>query len=246
MAGKLVLCRHGQSDWNLKNLFTGWADVDLTDQGISEAQNAGKIISSLDFKIDIAFTSELKRAQNTLKVIQNYLGNFEREVIRDWRLNERNYGALQGLNKSETATKYGEEQVQIWRRSYDIPPPPLKKDDKRHPCNNAKYKGINNLPDSESLATTLIRVKECWLEMIYPELLNNKNILITAHGNSLRALVKMLDKVSDEDITKFNIPTGVPLLYRLDTNCKPISRKFLGDEKSIKDAMNQVANQAKN
>ena len=191
MQKNLVLIRHGQSEWNLKNLFTGWADVDLTDQGISEAQNAGKIISSLDFKIDIAFTSELKRAQNTLKVIQNHLGNFEREVIRDWRLNERNYGALQGLNKSETAAKYGEEQVQIWRRSYDIPPPPLKKDDKRHPCNNPKYKGIDNLPDSESLATTLIRVKECWLEMIYPELLNNKNILITAHGNSLRALVKL-------------------------------------------------------
>ena len=246
MQKNLVLIRHGQSEWNLKNLFTGWADVDLTDQGISEAQNAGKIISSLDFEIDIAFTSELKRAQNTLKVIQNHLGNFEREVIRDWRLNERNYGALQGLNKSETAAKYGEEQVQIWRRSYDIPPPPLKKDDKRHPCNNPKYKGIDNLPDSESLATTLIRVKECWLEMIYPELLNNKNILITAHGNSLRALVKMLDKVSNEDITKFNIPTGVPLLYRLDANCKPISRKFLGDAKSIKDAMNQVANQAKN
>ena len=246
MQKNLVLIRHGQSEWNLKNLFTGWADVDLTDQGISEAQNAGKIISSLDFEIDIAFTSELKRAQNTLKVIQNHLGNFEREVIRDWRLNERNYGALQGLNKSETAAKYGEEQVQIWRRSYDIPPPPLKKDDKRHPCNNPKYKGIDNLPDSESLATTLIRVKECWLEMIYPELLNNKNILITAHGNSLRALVKMLDKVSNEDITKFNIPTGVPLLYRLDANCKTISREFLGDEKSIKDAMNQVANQAKN
>ena len=131
MQKNLVLIRHGQSEWNLKNLFTGWADVDLTDQGISEAQNAGKIISSLDFEIDIAFTSELKRAQNTLKVIQNHLGNFEREVIRDWRLNERNYGALQGLNKSETAAKYGEEQVQIWRRSYDIPPPPLKKDKKK-------------------------------------------------------------------------------------------------------------------
>ena len=242
----LILVRHGQSEWNLKNLFTGWTDVDLTEQGLREAEKAGQIISSLNFKVDIAFTSELIRAIRTLDIIKTKLEDPDLSIKRDWRLNERSYGALQGLNKFETAQKYGDEQVHIWRRSYDIPPPPLEKDDQRHPCNDPKYENINNLPDSESLATTLIRVKECWNEIILPQLEENKNVLITAHGNSLRALVKMLDNVSEEEITQFNIPTGVPILYELDEKCKSQTRRFLGDKDEIASAIDEVANQAKN
>jgi len=245
MAKKLILIRHGQSEWNLKNLFTGWADVDLTEQGQIEAENAGRIIADLDFDIDLAFTSVLKRAINTLQIILKKVHHKEIPIIRDWRLNERNYGALQGLNKSETAEKYGEEQVHIWRRSYDIAPPSLEINDERHPGNDPRYSDIKNLPAAESLATTLVRVEQCWKEHIFPELINSKNILIAAHGNSLRALVKMLDNVSKEEITSFNIPTGVPLLYKLDDNLRPISREFLGDPKLIAEAMQSVANQAK-
>jgi 2,3-bisphosphoglycerate-dependent phosphoglycerate mutase len=245
MAKKLILIRHGQSEWNLKNLFTGWADVDLTEQGQIEAENAGRIIADLDFDIDLAFTSVLKRAINTLQIILKKIHHKEIPIIRDWRLNERNYGALQGLNKSETAEKYGEEQVHIWRRSYDIAPPSLEINDERHPGNDPRYSDIKNLPAAESLATTLVRVEQCWKEHIFPELINSKNILIAAHGNSLRALVKMLDNVSKEEITSFNIPTGVPLLYKLDDNLRPISREFLGDPKLIAEAMQSVANQAK-
>jgi 2,3-bisphosphoglycerate-dependent phosphoglycerate mutase len=244
MASKLILIRHGQSDWNLKNLFTGWTDVELTAKGRSEAKNAGKIIANLDFNIDIAFTSLLKRAIHTLWLILDEIDRPWLTVMRDWRLNERHYGALQGLDKSETTKKYGEEQVQIWRRSYDIDPPPLLDDDERHPKKDQRYMGINNLPTTESLATTLIRVQQCWDEMILPALKNNQNILITAHGNSLRALIKMLDGISEEEITEFNIPTGVPILYHLDENQKPLSREFLGDPKSIEEAMQSVANQA--
>lgn len=244
MASKLILIRHGQSDWNLKNLFTGWTDVELTAKGRSEAKNAGKIIANLDFNIDIAFTSLLKRAIHTLWLILDEIDRPWLTVIRDWRLNERHYGALQGLDKSETTKKYGEEQVQIWRRSYDVDPPPLLDDDERHPKKDQRYMGINNLPTTESLATTLIRVQQCWDEMILPALKNNQNILIAAHGNSLRALIKMLDGISEEEITEFNIPTGVPILYHLDENQKPLSREFLGDPKSIEEAMQSVANQA--
>jgi len=244
MPSKLILVRHGQSEWNLKNLFTGWTDVGLTPKGRSEAKNAGEIIANLDFKIDIAFTSLLKRAIHTLWLILDEIDRPWLPVIRDWRLNERHYGALQGLDKSETTKKYGEEQVQIWRRSYDIDPPSLLDDDERHPKRDLRYKDINNLPTTESLATTLTRVQYCWEEMILPALKDNQNILITAHGNSLRALVKMLDDISEEKITEFNIPTGVPILYHLDDNQKPISREFLGDPKSIEDAIQSVANQA--
>jgi|TARA_B110000438_G_scaffold28000_1_gene26972 2,3-bisphosphoglycerate-dependent phosphoglycerate mutase len=244
MASKLILIRHGQSDWNLKNLFTGWTDVELTAKGRSEAKNAGKIIANLDFNIDIAFTSLLKRAIHTLWLILDEIDRPWLTVMRDWRLNERHYGALQGLDKSETTKKYGEEQVQIWRRSYDVDPPPLLDDDERHPKKDQRYMGINNLPTTESLATTLIRVQQCWDEMILPALKNNQNILIAAHGNSLRALIKMLDGISEEEITEFNIPTGVPILYHLDENQKPLSREFLGDPKSIEEAMQSVANQA--
>jgi len=245
MAGKLVLCRHGQSDWNLKNLFTGWHDVDLTEQGNQEAISAGKLFNELGYEFDIAYTSVLKRAIRTLWLILDEMDRMWIPVIRDWRLNERHYGALQGLNKSETAAKYGDEQVHIWRRSYDIPPPELDLDDERHPSHDARYEGIDGLPATESLAITLDRVRPCWDDVIAPELRAGKNVLIAAHGNSLRALVKMLDEVSDDEITKFNIPTGIPLAYELDDDLKPLSREFLGDPEDVAKAAAAVAAQGK-
>ena len=245
MAGKLVLCRHGQSDWNLKNLFTGWTDVDLTEKGIAEAREAGRLLAGLDYDIDVAFTSVLKRAIRTLWIMLDEMDRMWIPVVRDWRLNERHYGALQGLNKAETAAKYGDEQVHVWRRSYATPPPPLEADDERHPSHDPRYSGISDLPGTESLATTLDRVKPCWEEVIAPELRAGRNVLIAAHGNSLRALVKMLDEVSEEEITGFNIPTGVPLVYDLDDDLKPRSREFLGDPEAIAAAAAAVANQAK-
>ena len=245
MAGKLVLCRHGQSDWNLKNLFTGWTDVELTEQGIQEAKAAGQLLRDLDYKFDIAYTSVLKRAIWTLWLMLDEMDRVWIPVIRDWRLNERHYGALQGLNKAETAAKYGDEQVHIWRRSYDIPPPVLELDDQRHPSHDVRYAGIDNLPATESLATTLVRVMPCWDELIAPQLREGKNVFIAAHGNSLRALVKMLDGVSDEEITAFNIPTGVPLAYELDDDLKPLSREFLGDADAVAKAAAAVAAQGK-
>ena len=245
MASKLILVRHGQSKWNLKNLFTGWTDVGLTKKGEIEAKEAGEIINQLDFKIDVTYTSFLKRAIHTLWIILDEIDRAWLPVHRDWRFNERHYGSLQGLDKSETTKKYGEDQVHLWRRSYDIKPPELEVDDERHPINDERYTNIDGLPASESLATTLIRVQECWKETILLDLKNNKNVLLVAHGNSLRALVKMLDNISEEEITQFNIPTGVPILYELDDNFQPISRNFLGDEENIKKAMQSVANQAK-
>ena len=240
-----MLVRHGQSKWNLKNLFTGWTDVGLTKKGEMEAKEAGEIINQLDFKIDVTYTSFLKRAIHTLWIILDEIDRAWLPVHRDWRFNERHYGSLQGLDKSETTKKYGEDQVHLWRRSYDIKPPELEVDDERHPINDERYTNIDGLPASESLATTLIRVQECWKETILLDLKNNKNVLLVAHGNSLRALVKMLDNISEEEITQFNIPTGVPILYELDDNFQPISRNFLGDEENIKKAMQSVANQAK-
>jgi 2,3-bisphosphoglycerate-dependent phosphoglycerate mutase len=245
MAGKLVLCRHGQSDWNLKNLFTGWTDVDLTETGIREGVDAGRLLSELGYDFDIAYTSVLKRAIRTLWLILDEMDRMWIPVVRDWRLNERHYGALQGLNKAETAAKYGDEQVHIWRRSYDIPPPALDADDERHPSHDARYRGIANLPGTESLLLTLQRVMPCWNELIAPDLKAGKNVLIAAHGNSLRALVKMLDQISDEEITGFNIPTGVPLAYELDDELKPVSREFLGDPEAIARAAAAVAAQGK-
>jgi len=245
MASKLVLCRHGQSDWNLKNLFTGWTDVDLTEQGIDEAIAAGQTLADLDVDFDIAFTSVLKRAIRTLWLMLDEMDRMWIPVTRDWRLNERHYGALQGLNKGETAAKYGEKQVHVWRRSYDIPPPPLDSDDERHPSHDARYSGIDDLPATESLATTLARVLPCWNELIAPELRAGRNVLIAAHGNSLRALVKMLDEVSDEDITRFNIPTGIPLAYELDDDLKPRSREFLGNPEVVAKAVAAVVAQGK-
>ena len=245
MAGKLILCRHGQSDWNLKNLFTGWTDVDLTEQGTQEAIDAGKTVAALDYDIDIAFTSVLKRAIRTLWLMLDEMDRMWIPVIRDWRLNERHYGALQGLNKAETAAKYGDDQVHIWRRSYDIPPPELEPSDERHPSHDPRYAGIDDLPSTESLALTLDRVLPCWNDSVAPELKNGRNVLIAAHGNSLRALVKMLDEVSDEEITGFNIPTGIPMAYELDADLKPLSREFLGDPEEVAKAAAAVAAQGK-
>jgi 2,3-bisphosphoglycerate-dependent phosphoglycerate mutase len=244
MAGKLVLCRHGQSDWNLKNLFTGWVDVDLTEKGVAEATEAGRLLRDLDYDFDIAITSVLKRAIRTLWIMLDEMDRMWIPVVRDWRMNERHYGALQGLNKAETAEKYGDEQVHIWRRSYATPPPALELDDERHPAHDSRYAGIDGLPASESLATTLERVMPAWNELVVPELRSGKNVLIAAHGNSLRALVKMLDDVSEEEITGFNIPTGVPIEYVLDDDLKPVSRQFLGDPEAIAAAAAAVAAQA--
>ncbi len=245
MAGRLVLCRHGQSDWNLKNLFTGWTDVDLTELGRKEALEAGRCLREQGYEFDIAFTSVLKRAIRTLWIMLDEMERMWIPVVRDWRLNERHYGALQGLNKAETAAKYGDEQVHVWRRSYATPPPPLEPDDQRHPRHDPRYAGIEGLPATESLATTLERVVPCWNESIAPELARGKDVLVAAHGNSLRALVKMLDDVSDDDITGFNIPTGIPLAYELDDRLKPVSREFLGDPEAVAAATAAVADQAK-
>jgi 2,3-bisphosphoglycerate-dependent phosphoglycerate mutase len=245
MTGKLVLCRHGQSDWNLKNLFTGWTDVDLTEKGIGEAVAAGKLLKELGYEFDIAYTSVLQRAIRTLWLMLDEMDRMWIPVIRDWRLNERHYGALQGLNKAETAAKYGDDQVHIWRRRYDIPPPDLDADDERHPAHDVRYAGIENLPSTESLATTLERVAPYWENVIAPDLRAGKNVLIAAHGNSLRALVKMLDGISDDDITAFNIPTGVPIAYELDDQLSAVSRSFLGDPDAVAKAAAAVAAQGK-
>ena len=245
MAGKLVLCRHGQSDWNLKNLFTGWTDVDLTEKGIGEARAAGRLLAEGDFQFDIAYTSVLTRAIRTLWLVLDEMDLMWIPVVRDWRLNERHYGALQGLNKAETAAKYGDDQVHIWRRSYDIPPPPLEGDDERHPSHDKRYAGIADLPSTESLKTTLDRVQPYWEETIAKDLEDGKNVLIAAHGNSLRALVKMLDGMSDDEITGFNIPTGVPISYELDDNLNAVNREFLGDPDAVAKAAAAVAAQGK-
>jgi len=217
----------------------------LTEKGVQEAIDAGLALRDLDYEFDIAFTSVLKRAIRTLWIMLDELDRMWIPVIRDWRLNERHYGALQGLDKAETAAKYGNEQVHIWRRSYAEPPPPIEADDDRHPSHDKRYDGIADLPATESLATTLDRVLPCWNEVIAPELSSGKNVLIAAHGNSLRALVKMLDAVPEDEITQFNIPTGIPLIYELDADLQPVSREFLGDPEAVAAAAAAVANQAK-
>lgn len=246
MAGKLVLIRHGQSAWNLQNLFTGWVDVDLTEQGKNEARDAGRLLKAEGFEFDLVFTSVLKRAIRTMWIILDEMDLMWLPVERSWRLNERHYGALQGLDKAQTVEKHGADQVKIWRRSYDIPPPALTLDDKRHPRFERRYAGIDakDLPSTESLKTTLDRVLPYWNSRLAPELKAGKNVLVVAHGNSLRALVKMLDGMSDADIVEFNIPTGVPIQYELDDNLKPKApRKFLGDPEAIKAAAEAVAKQ---
>lgn len=244
MIGKLVLCRHGQSIWNLENLFTGWTDVDLTPQGVEEARSAGRQLRDLGIHFDVAYTSVLKRAIRTLWLIMDEMDLMWIPVARDWRLNERHYGALQGLNKAQTAAQHGEEQVHIWRRSYDIAPPPLEAEDPRHPRFDRRYAGIAELPATESLKDTLARVTPCWQEHIAPRLRAGQHVLVAAHGNSLRALVKMLDDISDDEITGLNIPTGVPLLYDLDAELRPRSREFVGDPDAVRKAAEAVARQA--
>ncbi len=245
MTGKLVLVRHGQSTWNLENLFTGWVDVDLTEQGRKEAGEAGRLLKAEGFRFDIAFTSVLKRAIRTLWMVTDEMDLLWIPVERSWRLNERHYGALQGLDKAETVAKHGADQVKIWRRSYDIPPPALEADDKRHPRFDPRYASLkpSELPATESLKDTLARVLPYWEARIAPELKAGKNVLVVAHGNSLRALVKMLDGMSEADIIEFNIPTGVPIAYELDAGLKPLSRRFLGDAEAIKAAADAVARQ---
>ena len=243
MAGKLVLCRHGQSQWNLENRFTGWVDVDLTTKGEEEALEAGNQIQEANLTFDIAYTSLLKRATKTLSIILEEMDLTWIPVIKSWELNERHYGALQGLYKSEVAKEYGEDQVKIWRRSYDIPPPMMAEDDTSHPRFDSKYDGIDELPGSESLKDTLTRVKPYWQDKILPDLLGNKDVLVVAHGNSLRSLVKIIDNISDEEIVNLNIPTGIPLLYEFNENLNPTSKLFLGDEEAIKKATEMVAKQ---
>lgn len=243
MAGKLILCRHGESEWNLENRFTGWADVGLSPKGEQEAKDAGLTLKHEQLSFDLAYTSVLKRATRTLWIMLEEMGLTWIPVINAWELNERHYGALQGLNKSQVAAEYGEEQVQIWRRSYDTPPPPLNNDDERHPRFEIRYAGVSDLPASESLKDTLLRVKPYWQTKIIPSLLGNQDVLIVAHGNSLRAMVKMIENISDKEIVDFNIPTGIPLAYEFNENLKPIKQGFIGDPETIKQAAQAVANQ---
>ncbi len=243
MAGKLILCRHGQSEWNLENRFTGWADVDLSPKGEQEAKDAGLTLKHEQLSFDLAYTSVLKRATRTLWIMLEEMSLTWIPVTNAWELNERHYGALQGLNKSQVAAEYGEEQVQIWRRSYDTPPPALNDDDERHPRFEIRYASVSDLPASESLKDTLLRVKPYWQTKIIPSLLGNQDILIVAHGNSLRAMVKMIENISDEEIVDFNIPTGIPLAYEFNENLKPIKQGFIGDPETIKQATQAVANQ---
>jgi len=244
---KLVLLRHGESIWNKENRFTGWTDVDLSEKGREEAKQAGELLKKEGYHFDVAYTSVLKRAIRTLWSVLDEMDLMWIPVHRDWRLNERHYGALQGLNKAETAQQHGEEQVKIWRRSYDIPPPVLEKSDERYPGNDPRYKQLSEqeLPLTESLKETVARVMPAWNETIAPAIKSGKKVLIAAHGNSLRALVKYLDDISESEILGLNIPTGMPLVYELDAALKPIKRYYLGDEESVKKAMEAVANQGK-
>src|ERR1043165_4505610 len=247
MTGKLVLVRHGQSVWNLENLFTGWVDVDLTEQGRAEAKSAGQLLKAEGFAFDLVFTSVLKRAIRTMWIVLDEMDLMWLPVERSWRLNERHYGALQGLDKAQTVEKHGEAQVKIWRRSYDIPPPALDAGDKRHPIHDRRYAKLDPrvLPASESLKDTLARVLPFWNDRIAAELKAGRNVLVVAHGNSLRAVVKMLDDVSEADITELNIPTGVPLVYELDAGLKPVKSGYLGDPEAIRAAADAVKNQTK-
>lgn len=244
---KIVLVRHGESTWNRENRFTGWTDVDLSEQGREEARKAGQLLKENGFEFDVAYTSVLKRAIRTLWTLMDELDQMWIDVYRDWRLNERHYGALQGLNKAETAQKYGDEQVLIWRRSYDIPPPALEESDERHPGRDRRYGNMkkNELPLTECLKDTIERFLPYWFNTIVPTIQSGKNVLIVAHGNSLRGLVKHLDNVSDQDIINLNIPTGSPLVYELDDDLKPLKSYYLASEEDVRRAMEAVANQGK-
>jgi 2,3-bisphosphoglycerate-dependent phosphoglycerate mutase len=244
---KVVLLRHGESDWNRENRFTGWTDVDLSETGRAEAKRAGQLLKAEGYSFDLLFTSVLKRAIRTAFMVLDEMDLLWIPVQRSWRLNERHYGALQGLNKAETAAKFGDEQVKVWRRSYDVPPPPLEKTDPRFPGNDPRYKGLSasELPLTECLKDTVARFLPYWHETIAPAIKGGQKVLVAAHGNSLRALVKYLDGVSDQEIVELNIPTGIPLVYELDAQLRPTKHYYLGDQAAIAAAMSAVANQGK-
>jgi 2,3-bisphosphoglycerate-dependent phosphoglycerate mutase len=244
---KLVLIRHGESDWNKQNRFTGWTDVDLSERGIQEAKEGGEVLKKEGFMFDLAYTSVLKRAIRTLWIVLDEMDLMWIPVIGSWRLNERHYGALQGLNKAETAAKFGEAQVKIWRRSYDVRPPALTPDDERYPGRDPRYASLTNgeLPLTECLKDTVARFLPLWHETIAPTIKSGKRVLIAAHGNSLRALIKYLDNVSEEAIVELNVPTGMPLVYELDDDLKPVRSYYLGDPEKVKAAMEAVAAQGK-
>ena len=244
---KVVLLRHGESTWNKENRFTGWTDVDLSEKGLQEAKRAGQVLKKEGYKFDLAYTSVLKRAIRTLWITLDEMDLMWIPVIKNWRLNERHYGALQGLNKAETAQKFGEDQVKIWRRSYDIQPPALEKTDKRYPGKDPRYADLreNELPLTECLKDTVARFVPYWENTIASSVKAGKKVLITAHGNSLRALVKYLDNIPDKEIVELNIPTGIPLVYELDKNLESIKSYYLGDQEEIAKAAAAVANQGK-
>jgi len=244
---KLVLLRHGESIWNKENRFTGWTDVELSEKGIEEAKKSGRVLTEKGYTFDVAFTSVLKRAIRTLWIALDEMNLMWIPVYRSWRLNEKHYGALQGLNKSETAKKYGDEQVLLWRRAYDVRPPALEKTDKRYPGNDAIYKNLpkKDIPRTECLKDTVERFLPYWHEEIVPVLKAGKKVLVSAHGNSLRALVKYLDNMPDEEIVKLNIPTGIPLVYELDKDLKAVKHYYLASEEELKKATSAVANQGK-
>ena len=244
---KLVLVRHGESTWNKENRFTDWTDVDLSEKGREEAKKAGKVLKADGYDFDLAYTSVLKRAIRTLWYIMDEMDLMWIPVIRDWRLNERHYGALQGLNKAETAAKHGEKQVKIWRRSYDIQPPALEESDERFPGHDPKYRSLSDeeLPRTECLKDTVARFLPLWKNEISSDIKSGKKVLIVAHGNSLRALVKYLDNIPDDEIVGLNIPTGIPLVYELDDDLKPMKHYYLGDPEEIAKAQQAVANQGK-
>ena len=239
----LVLVRHGQSMWNLENRFTGWADVDLSERGIREAREAGNTLKEHDFTFDVTMTSYLKRSIRTLWVMLDALDQMHLPIQTDWRLNERHYGALQGLDKRETVAQHGEEQVLKWRRGFSIRPPAMGLDDPERSSNDPRYRGLGNMPDTESLADTLTRVTRWWHEALVPLLTQKKRVLVVAHGNSLRALVKYIDNMSEEDILNFNIPTGIPLIYKLDNQLSPRSRDYLADSEKLSLAIDEIKNQ---
>jgi 2,3-bisphosphoglycerate-dependent phosphoglycerate mutase len=243
---KLVLLRHGQSEWNLENRFTGWTDVDLSQQGIQETHEAGKLLREGGYEFDLVYTSVLKRAIRTMWIVLDEIDQMWLPVVRHWRLNERHYGALQGLNKAETAKKFGAEQVHLWRRSYATPPPALEESDERYPGRDRRYASLlkGEIPRTESLQDVLARFLPYWQDTIAPQVRSGKRVLIVAHGNSLRALVKYLDNLSEEEIVELNIPTGIPLVYDLDADLDPIRKTYLGDPEAATKAARAVANQA--
>jgi 2,3-bisphosphoglycerate-dependent phosphoglycerate mutase len=247
MTYKIVLIRHGESQWNLENRFTGWTDVDLTENGLKEAKAAGKLLKSEGFSFDVAYTSMLRRAIKTLWTVLDEMDQMYLPVVHNWKLNERHYGALQGLNKTETAAKFGEEQVLVWRRSYATPPNPLALDDPRSATNDPRYAKLSpkDIPQTECLKDTVDRVSAFWNDAIAPAVKNGKKVIIAAHGNSLRALIKYLDQIGDDEIVNLNIPTARPLIYELDDNLKPIKHYYLGNAAEIEAAAQAVANQGK-